>query len=195
MKIVVFSLPQEGCVILYPNYNAREKKLEAEAVFNEDGSMKTDAVYRTETDDEVLQRVIDRDIPSNAQHITTCTEADLPYSGWTPERKTRTVAMRNSWINPPDTTSPPVVDMNKARNGKLEEYKAKRLPVLEDLDLAVMKADESGDTAKKASIVLEKQKLRDLPSDCLAAMEAITDAEVLDNYDPVLDIVINMPVF
>jgi len=56
-------------------------------------------------------------------------------------------------------------DMVKARDIHRDKLRANRGPKLAALDVAYQRADESGDTAEKARIVLEKQRLRDLPAD------------------------------
>lgn len=156
------------------------------------------AVYRDETDDEILQRTIDS-LPADAQNITVIEHTELPYDGYRPETNTSTPAMRNSWVNPPDTTSPPAVDMVKARQAKMDlEWRPRRNKLLAELDVEYQQADEDaainpqrGQT-RKAAIARDKARLRDMPVDFAAAAEAITDPKELDNFDPVIDIIIQM---
>ena len=123
--------------------------------------------------------------PDERLHAKVINKSLLPYEG----------NLRDAWSNPADDTSPPFIDMQKAHTLKMAEYRRRRLIVLADLDIAYQRADEQGDTNAKTLIAVEKQKLRDMPVNSLPIMTAITEPEALDNYDPVLDIVINMPVF
>lgn len=57
------------------------------------------------------------------------------------------------------------VDMNKARDIHRGALRAAREPILAELDVAYQRADEMGDTAAKAAIAKEKQRLRDVTND------------------------------
>jgi len=57
------------------------------------------------------------------------------------------------------------VDMTKAREIKRDQLRAERQPVLEALDVAYMRAQEAGDTAKQDAIAADKQALRDATVD------------------------------
>jgi hypothetical protein len=142
--------------------------------------------------DEDVQHELDS-LPLDAENITVVEQSALPYDGYRPETGTRTVAMRGSWVNPPDTTSPPVVDMVKARKAKMDlEWRPKRNKLLAELDVDYQRADEAANQSKKAAIARDKKKLRDMPVDFSKAIEAITDPKELDDFDPVIDIIINM---
>lgn len=180
-KKIAYTRIDGGCTIISPNYNRPR------LIRDEDGNI------HAETEDEIFQRFLDTGIPSDAINPTIVTDADLPYSGWTEARGTRSAAMRNSWVNPPDNTSPPVIDMNKARKGKMEEYRKDRLPILGALDHSQRMAEEEGDNVKIATIIKEKKKLRDIPVDHQAIIDGINDPEELDRYNPVAEIVSQMP--
>jgi len=54
------------------------------------------------------------------------------------------------------------VNIEKAKFIHLNKWRNARKPLLEALDIAYTRADESGDTAKKAEVVAQKQALRDV---------------------------------
>lgn len=58
-----------------------------------------------------------------------------------------------------------VVNMEKARNLHRDELRIARKPMLEELDVAYVRADETGDAAQKASIASDKTVLRDVTED------------------------------
>ena len=64
------------------------------------------------------------------------------------------------------------VNMDKAVEIKKDMIRAERAPKLEALDVAFMRAVESGDTTKQAEIAAKKQALRDSTDD-----PAITTAQ------------------
>ncbi len=54
------------------------------------------------------------------------------------------------------------IDMDKAREVHKEKLRALRIPLLDALDVAYQRKDESGDAAGKAAIAKKKQALRDI---------------------------------
>jgi hypothetical protein len=71
------------------------------------------------------------------------------------------------------------IDMTKARNIKRDMIRAERAPMLEALDIAYMKALESGQDT--ASIALEKQRLRDATSHpAIASAQTPEELKALD---------------
>jgi hypothetical protein len=54
------------------------------------------------------------------------------------------------------------VNVNKAKEITKDRLRAERAPLLAGLDVAYQRADESGDAEKKAEVVAEKQRLRDI---------------------------------
>ena len=55
-----------------------------------------------------------------------------------------------------------IVNVNKAKEITKDRLRAERVPLLAGLDVAYQRADESGDAEKKAEVVAEKQRLRDI---------------------------------
>lgn len=74
------------------------------------------------------------------------------------------------------------VNMDKAREIKKDMIRAERAPMLEALDVAFMRAVESGDTTQQAQIAAEKQALRDATDD--PAIAAASTPEELAAVDP-----------
>lgn len=138
----------------------RGKVLESPAVIDGDGAVVSPDVWRDETDDEVCARVAARDLPADALDPRIVDIADLPTD--------RT--FRNAWRDH-DRAAEPVslglvaVDMIAAREVQRDRIRAARAPKLEELDVAYIRADESGRASEKAAITARKQALRDATAD------------------------------
>ena len=67
------------------------------------------------------------------------------------------------------------VNLTKAKELTKNRLRQERTPLLAAQDVAYQRADEAGDAAKKAEVVAEKQRLRDLPSlaDACATLEEL----------------------
>jgi hypothetical protein len=74
---------------------------------------------------------------------------------------------------------PIVVNMQKAVEIKKDMIRAARQPLLEALDIEMMRAIESGDTAKQAEVSAKKQALRDATQDPVI-LSAQTPQELKD---------------
>jgi len=74
------------------------------------------------------------------------------------------------------------VDMTKAREIKRDQLRAERRPLLEQLDVEFMRAQEAGDTQKQALIADKKQALRDVTAD--PAIDAATTPDELKAVRP-----------
>lgn len=69
------------------------------------------------------------------------------------------------------------INMQKAVEIKKDLIRAERAPILAALDIEMMRAIESGDTAKQAEIGAKKQALRDATTDP-AVVNATTPEEL-----------------
>ena len=67
---------------------------------------------------------------------------------------------RNAWKD--SGNNKPDHDMDKAKNIHREKLRVLRQPLLDQLDIEYIKADENSDQQKKKDIVKEKQRLRDI---------------------------------
>jgi hypothetical protein len=54
------------------------------------------------------------------------------------------------------------INLDKAKAITKDRLREERAPLLAGLDVAYQRADESGDAEKKAEVVAEKQRLRDI---------------------------------
>ena len=55
-----------------------------------------------------------------------------------------------------------IINIDKAKGIKRDQFRAARKPLLEALDVAFVRALEAGDAAAQASIAAQKQALRDV---------------------------------
>ena len=74
------------------------------------------------------------------------------------------------------------VNMTKAREIKRDQLRAERKPLLEQLDVEFMRAQEQGDQAKADEIAARKQALRDVTDD--PAIDAATTPDELKAVRP-----------
>jgi hypothetical protein len=58
---------------------------------------------------------------------------------------------------------PVIVNMSKARGIHMDKIRSVRNKQLADLDVAFMRAVETGDASEQARVASEKQALRDIP--------------------------------
>ena len=70
---------------------------------------------------------------------------------------------RDAWRN--NGSGKPEVDMSAARELWRDRMRAARVPKLAALDVEYQRADETGDTARKADVARRKQVLRDVTAD------------------------------
>lgn len=70
-----------------------------------------------------------------------------------------------------------VINMQKALEIKKQTIRAEREPLLDALDVQMMKALESGDAIKQAEIAAKKQALRDATTDP-AVINSVTPEEL-----------------
>lgn len=82
---------------------------------------------------------------------------------------------RNAWKD--NGLSKPEVDMPKAREIHRERLRKLRAPILEDLDVDYIKADENGNAEHKQMIARRKQDLRDITQH--ASIDSATTPEEL----------------
>ena len=74
------------------------------------------------------------------------------------------------------------VNMTKAREIKRNQLRAERRPLLEQLDIQFMRAQEQGDQTKADEIAAKKQALRDVTAD--PAIDAATTPDELKAVRP-----------
>ena len=72
-----------------------------------------------------------------------------------------------------------VINIEKAKDIKRNQFRQSRKPLLEQLDLEYMKAVETSNAAKKKDVVAKKQELRDVTS-----IELPDDVDELTKFWP-----------
>jgi predicted RNA-binding protein with EMAP domain len=65
------------------------------------------------------------------------------------------------------------INMDKAKDIWRNAWRSARIPMLEELDVSYMKAQEAGDTEGMKDIVDKKQHLRDKPATDLSHIKTI----------------------
>lgn len=88
---------------------------------------------------------------------------------------------RDAWVLEGDVI---VEDLEKAKVIKLQEVRAEREPLLQELDKQFMQAIERGDDAERARVIAEKQKLRDvtepLKGDAVKSVDELRGKKIED---------------
>lgn len=100
------------------------------------------------TDAQVERRAWDK-LPEDAINPIFVDESTIPSD--------RT--FRNAWTHDGKAFG---VDMNKARDQTKSRLRSERAPLLAALDVAYLRADETGAAEEKNMISAEKQRLRDI---------------------------------
>jgi hypothetical protein len=114
-----------------------------------------DSALRPETDDEFMERMRAKWVPSDARDVAECSTRDLP------ERD----EFRDAWERDtdPQTRTAARVGMGKARAIHMDRIRAVRNKELERLDVEHLRAIEDDDKPRQVEIVQRKKKLRDIP--------------------------------
>lgn len=100
------------------------------------------------TDEEILDYIKSKDVPNGkTSHVVDV--QDLPTDR----------VFRNAWEKDGASLT---ISVPKAKEIKLNEFRELRAPLLAKLDMAYLKADETGDTEAKAAVVAQKNALRDV---------------------------------
>lgn len=73
-----------------------------------------------------------------------------------------------------------VINMDKAKDIRREQFRKERKPLLDALDVQFMRAVETGDIALQQSIAEKKQMLRDAPaSPEIAAAQTVDELKAI----------------
>lgn len=129
----------------------------------------------TRTDGGVsIMRIVEAKLEHNG--LSAVELADIEISKWSAVDRAEVVRIydireadvpadrtyRNAWTHDGKSITH---DMVKARNLHREILRRNRAPKLAALDIEYQRADENGDTARKRTIALQKQALRDVTND------------------------------
>jgi hypothetical protein len=110
-------------------------------------------------------------LPADAINPTEVTSAQVPVD----------TTFRNAWKHSVNGLE---VDMPKARDLWRDKMREARAPLLTDLDVQYIRADEANDTAKKKQIADQKTALRDVTAS--PAIDAASTPEALKLVWPVI---------
>ena len=113
------------------------------------------------------------DDQAKVSSVREISDADIPAN--------RSISLRNAWE---DDGSAIVVNLAKARPGKVNEFRLERNRRLEALDVDYIRADEAGDTALKENIAMLKQKLRDLPVTIESELSDLNTPAEIESFTP-----------
>lgn len=73
-----------------------------------------------------------------------------------------------------------VINMDKAKDIRREQFRKERQPLLDALDVQFMRAVETGDVALQQSIAQKKQLLRDAPANPdIAAAQTVNELKAI----------------
>lgn len=121
------------------------------------------------TDEEYINHIYDRSIPSDALNVREIDDIEIPNGRY----------FRNAWKD----TGKIEVDLPKARNLHMDNLRVIRNKMLYDLDVQYLKALELKD-GTDAQIAAQKQLLRNMPQDY--PLDNISDLDELKNYIPAI---------
>ena len=188
--VITYTNATGGVSVVTPMEDARQQILTTDAVYNDvlvaavlDAAenivtpehtiqeLLTPAVYRFETDDELLARAMAA-LPADAVNPQIVLASTLPT--------TRT--FRQAWAQ--DAAGTPSVDMVKARVIKTDIIRAERDARFAPFDSAFRIADEAGDAVGKAAVGAKRQTLRDITTVIQPELNTITSPDALEQYQP-----------
>lgn len=165
MKKIIYSQPDGTVAVVTPCEGAR---LATSVTLNDGTVMESDAkpvgefmrrwpvdgatASWAETEAEFVARITANDLPETATDVAIFDEADLPADR----------VFREAWRISGGAVT---VHMPAAREIYRAQLRVSRTPLLAALDVAFMRALESGDAVKQAEIIAKKQALRAVTED------------------------------
>lgn len=124
-------------------------------VYDNNGSVAITTICNNMTAREYVQKFL----PARTRYFTLSDSGKLPSD----------IVFRDAWIF---TDRKILVNIDKAKSIKREQFRKARKPLLEQLDIKYMRAVETSNTAAKKAIAAKKEQLRD-----------VTDIELPDEID------------
>ncbi len=128
----------------------------------------------SETDQQLAERIRDRDIPGDATEIAIIDKSDLPSRFYRDEWDADGVGAKID------------IPIGKARNVKMKAIRAERRIKLDDSDREHMKRQAIYDPTDQERIDYDtfRQGLRDVPGDIKPTVDAETDLDALEALQP-----------
>jgi hypothetical protein len=120
------------------------------------------------TDEEFKQHVINVSVPPEALNIRELNDNEIPQDRY----------FRKAWTD----TGVLTIDLSKSRIIHMNNLRVIRNKLLSDLDVPMMKAQESANNDLINTIKQQKQALRDMPQN--TDLSLITDLEQLKQFLP-----------
>jgi hypothetical protein len=159
-KIIIFKNLDKTCGIIYP----------APALFNKNSKDRINLRrigIDFKNDNEVLAWIANKDVPAGLEW-RIADNSVLPKDRF----------FRDAWTdsNPTNTID---IDLNKAKEIKINQFRSLREPILRQLDIEYIKANEAKNNIKKNQITQKKQELRDI-----TLLPLPDDLEDLKNFIP-----------
>lgn len=116
-----------------------------------------------ESDLDFAHRIAEKDLPPGIAGAAVISRADVPDDR----------AYRKAWRYADGVT----IDLEAAKAVQIDRWRAERKPLLEALDMEVLKAIETG--ADIAALAARKQALRDVTKTDLSAVATIDDLKAV----------------
>lgn len=130
--------------------------------------------YDFTSKDQILQYIIDKDVPKDTEYHIIEDDNDLPDRYF-----------RKAWKLEEEKETVLGIDTDKAKDIHADNLRELRKPLLANLDIEYMQAIETDDKDKQQEIIGKKQELRDvtndLPDDLTELKEYIPACLTVDN--------------
>lgn len=170
MKTIIFTRPDGGLSVLYPNEGARlafrillaDGTKRPNVIDDNTVAVPAESIMRgwpipgvsaewAESEEDFIARIMAKDVPAGATGVTILDETLIPSDRY----------FRDAW----EYHNGIKINMVKAAEIHKSKLRALRAPKLVALDIEYQRADEKGNAALKNAIAKQKQALRDVTAD------------------------------
>ena len=155
---IIYSTPDNMLNVIHPTIEMFDENSSTRGLLKSRG-------IEFKSDEEILNWIIAKDVPEG-----------IPYRRIDVDELPSFRDFRNAWMDDGKTI---IHDMVKANNLKRDKLRELRLPLLQELDVEYMRAEEINDSDKKSIIVAKKTALRDVTN-----FQDFTDIKQLKDYMP-----------
>lgn len=160
-KRIIYTRPDDGVSVIVPD----------KAMFDPASPVREPIKEKLLTEQDVFDWFLRSVVPESATDVRIIDLKDHPHLA---DR-----SFRNAWEQSDGTIQ---VNMVKARDLHREKLRVMRAPLLRELDVQYLLADEQGDAKAKADIARKKKALRDVTAD--PAIDAAQTPDELKNVFP-----------